>query len=300
MHAINPFKWHKDENSRPPRTTLEGMIWSADEVLGWALERKTNGIPHKFFEVSVGLVIISVVRVGFIFNGDTGSGILLEKQTKQTNGTTVSEWSAPAAVGIRGLQFPPMVEASIQDLIIFIMDPEVINTIAKHGGVKLGAQAEMTLGPLGRTHKFDDPLTHHGLGGTVCIAYGEGNFAGVSVEGAILSVHRQVTAKFYQNHGMHLKDFFMTPRAELLQKHDGKIHMLDHVYEKLEHVENEHIEHALDAHESKQQQKAEEMAQKKQQAAAAAHDSHHEFINSVPDHNIVEVNHVTEQQAAPS
>ena len=42
-----------------------------------AMNHKYNGIPKAFFETCVGVVLMSVVEVGFIFSGNVGTGIIL-------------------------------------------------------------------------------------------------------------------------------------------------------------------------------------------------------------------------------
>lgn len=74
------------------------MMWNANHVLDSALDPKTNGVPRKFFETCVGLILISVVEVGFIFTGNIGTGILMAKKDD-------GSWSAPSAIGLTGKEY---------------------------------------------------------------------------------------------------------------------------------------------------------------------------------------------------
>jgi lipid-binding SYLF domain-containing protein len=85
----------EEETSQPNLYTMEGMQWNANHVLEKALDPATNGVPRDLFRQAKGLVLISVLEVGFIFSGNVGTGILLAKKE--------NDWSAPSAVGLAGI-----------------------------------------------------------------------------------------------------------------------------------------------------------------------------------------------------
>lgn len=82
-----------------------------------ATERKdATGIPKDLFEKCKGIVLISVLEVGFIFSGNVGTGIVLSKKDDGVS------WSNPVACGLTGVGWGLLVGGSVKDVMIFIMD----------------------------------------------------------------------------------------------------------------------------------------------------------------------------------
>lgn len=250
----------KDEK-RPSRISMEGMIWSANHVLDHALSPNVNGIPRTFFEASVGLVLVSVVEAGFMFSGTVGTGIILKKQGRGT-------WSPPSACGLTGVGWGLLIGASVKDFMIFIMEDEAMDAIAKNSGLKLGTQSEITLGPLGRAFQFDINASKGGIGSTVCIAFSKGVFAGLSIAGSVLGVRPVVNKSFYG------RDITIT---EILKSsHDliprDKVTMIDEIYEKLRNMEEGMIERVVLEHEIAKRKAAAEQAEKSAEHVKAQED----------------------------
>lgn len=60
----------------------------------------------------------------------------------------------------------------------FLMDEETVKSVTGENGLKLGAQAELTVG-VGRNRKGNFDLTSRGVGCPLTIAYTKGAFAGM-------------------------------------------------------------------------------------------------------------------------
>ena len=115
---------------------------SANHVLEQALQPGPNSsIPQAFFKSCVGVVLLSVVEVGFVISGNLGTGILLKKL--DDNG---SKWSAPVACGLTGIGYGLLVGGSIKDIMMFIFDEATLQKIGfDKMGLKLGAQVRQKL-----------------------------------------------------------------------------------------------------------------------------------------------------------
>lgn len=75
------------------------MIWNANQVLSWVLDPKTGGVNPALFGPSLlGIAIINVAEVGFVFSGNVGTGIIIAR-----DGT--DKWSPPSAIGLTGVGF---------------------------------------------------------------------------------------------------------------------------------------------------------------------------------------------------
>ena len=119
----------------------------ANQVLEQALQPGTNSsIPQAFFRACVGVVLLSVVEVGFVFSGNVGTGILLKKLDDQGN-----KWSAPVACGLTGVGWGLLVGGSIKDTMMFIFDEATLQKIGfDKMGLKLGAQVRLTFASCAR------------------------------------------------------------------------------------------------------------------------------------------------------
>lgn len=177
------------DEARPNPTTMEGMIWNANHVLEAALKPSLAGLPKKLFEESIGIVLIQSVQTGFIFSGCIGTGIALRK--------TPDGWSPPCAVGMGGLGFGIMAGMSVKDMVIFIMDERTMKAVCSEHGFKLGANYELTVGPLGRAFNANFDFTKKGVGSALALGYSNGAFAGISLEGAGIGPREFVNNKFY-------------------------------------------------------------------------------------------------------
>ena len=122
-----------------------------------------------------------------------------------------------------------MVPSSMKDLMVFIMDEGTMRTFTAGHGVKLGAQSELTLGPLGRSYQFDANLTSKNVGSTVAIAFSKGAFVGLSVTGAILGP-RDVTNNYFYGRDITTEEILYGKNVILPQ---DKVTLLEEVYDKL-------------------------------------------------------------------
>jgi SH3 domain-containing YSC84-like protein 1 len=191
-----------------------------------ALKPHKTSIPTELFELCAGIVLISVVEVGFVFSGNVGTGIIL-RHTRNADGT--QGWSLPSACGLTGLGYGLIAGASLKDILIFVMDEYTLNSMTTNHGLKLGAQGELTLGTIGRTAKMDMNFSSKGFGTTISIAYSKGLFGGISLEGSVVGVREISNIKFYG------KD--VSPMQILngvgVTFPEGKVTLLDEVYDKL-------------------------------------------------------------------
>jgi lipid-binding SYLF domain-containing protein len=201
---------------------MEGMIWNANHVLEQALAPGVNGIPKMLFENCKGVVLISVLEAGFIFSGSLGTGIILAKHGD-------GSWSNPSACGISGLGWGLLVGGSVKDIIVFIMDETTLKNIGEKNGVRLGAQAELTVGPFGRSGKTDLDFSKQGVGATVSIAYTKGAFAGLSFNGGVVGSRDAVNALFYGKE-VTANDILFGSQVKFP---DNKYTLIKEVYDKL-------------------------------------------------------------------
>lgn len=170
--------------------SMEGMVNSANQVLDRALSPDTIGVPREFFTKAKGLVLVSAIEVGFMFSGNIGTGIAL---AKDDNG----KWSAPCAVGLGGMGWGFLIGASVKDMMIFLFDDSAVAALTGDAGIKFGGQGEITLGPWGRTAEVALNLSNKGVGGSATVAFTDGLFGALSLEGSIVGPRSATNRSFY-------------------------------------------------------------------------------------------------------
>lgn len=178
-----------DKKKRPDRTTMEGIIWSANQVLDAALDPQHKGIPAELFDKCKGVALLSVVTAGFIFSGHGGSGVIL---AKKANGS----WSPPSALGLFGYGFGALAGGEVQDAIIFIMDDETLQDFIQKEQTRMAAKASYTMGKHGRDLEIGDEAPYKG---TVSVYFHKGVFADLSIEIGTISHRNAADHKFYGN-----------------------------------------------------------------------------------------------------
>lgn len=178
------------EKAAANRTTMEGMIYNANDVLDSALDPNSKGIPRKLFEMCCGVVLISVVEAGFIFSGNVGTGVVLAKREDGT-------WSPPSALGLTGIGFGFMVGAEVKDIVVLVMDKHTMAAFSGEGQIKFGGQMSLTLGPVGREADVSLNLSNRGAGGSFSYTFSRGIFGGISLEGAVIGVRAGENSLFY-------------------------------------------------------------------------------------------------------
>jgi lipid-binding SYLF domain-containing protein len=236
---------------------------AANHVLEQALAPGSNGVPKSLFSKDLkGIVLISVVEVGFIFSGNVGTGILMARDS----GTNA--WSPPCAVGLTGVGWGFLVGGSLKDLMIFMYNEETLGGVTGESGLKLGGQAELTLGPFGRSAQLHLDVSSRGAGATVAVAFSKGAFLGVSVEGSVVGPRHAVNETFY---GMACNPDDILNKQFAVKIPEDKVTLIQDVYDKLKKLGAGET-HEPDAMEEEKKAAAKEAADKAAEVANVAAD----------------------------
>lgn len=142
-------------------------------------------LPPTIIRHAKGLAIISVVKVGFIFSGKAGEGVLIAR--------TAHGWSGPSFIGTGGAGWGLQIGAEVTDFVIVLNNDAAVRAFARGGNVTLGADASVAAGPVGRTGEA-------GVTPTAAIytySKSKGLFAGVSLEGAVIATRQEANTRYY-------------------------------------------------------------------------------------------------------
>jgi lipid-binding SYLF domain-containing protein len=166
--AISPSAFASDHADDVARTKKAARLFQ--EIM----DAPDRGIPHDTLKSAKCIAIIpGEVKFAFLFGADYGRGVAACR--------TRTGWSAPMFVAIEGGSFGFQAGGSSTDLILLFMNDHAMTSLLGDK-FKLGADASVAAGPVGRTASAATDL----LLNAEILSYSrsKGVFLGVSVAGA--------------------------------------------------------------------------------------------------------------------
>lgn len=158
------------------RLTLEAF--AADPSMGGALRQLRSETKALF-------IVPQFIRGAFVFGGAGGSGVLLVRDEK--TGT----WSEPAFYTMGSASFGLQIGGDVSEMILVVRTKKGVEEFYR-SDFKLGADVSMAVGPTGEGMTVRDITAD-----LLSYARKKGVFAGLSVEGAILSVSDASNHAYY-------------------------------------------------------------------------------------------------------
>jgi lipid-binding SYLF domain-containing protein len=156
-----------------------------------------EGIPQALLKNAQGIMVIpGVIKVGFVIGGRYGTGILTVRDER-------GEWSDPVFVKIAGGSLGWQVGAQSTDLILVFKSKASVEGILR-GRFTLGADASVAAGPVGRSAAGATDITLKSE--IYSYSRSRGLFAGISLDGAGLTVDSEANASFYGKQDLDPKD----------------------------------------------------------------------------------------------
>jgi lipid-binding SYLF domain-containing protein len=144
------------------------------------LINSSNGIPTGLLNKSECVIVLpSVKKAGFIIGASYGRGIMSCRTGEKFNGP----WSAPIMMQSSGGSFGLQAGAQATDFVVLVMNDKGARALM-HGKAKLGADASVAAGPVGR----DAEASTNAAMSAEMLSYSraQGVFAGVSLSGTSL------------------------------------------------------------------------------------------------------------------
>lgn len=166
-------------------------IESAITVLKEINKIPEQGIPPALLANASGVAIIpNVVKLGFVLGGRRGHGVLMIRDKK-------GGWLNPYFISFTGGSIGWQIGAQASDVILVFKNWKSIDAIRK-GKFTLGVDAAVAAGPVGRQAEAATDTTFKAE--IYSFARSRGLFAGVSLEGASLSIEHEDVWSFYRRH----------------------------------------------------------------------------------------------------
>jgi lipid-binding SYLF domain-containing protein len=159
----------------------------AGEVLTEIMQAPDSGIPDELMEHAVAVAVIPhMVKGAFGLGGTFGKGLV----SHRVNG----KWAAPAFIEIGGGSFGLQLGVQATDVILVFTSEDGFKGLLD-GKLKLGADAGIAAGPVGRKAEAGTDI----LLKSPVLSYSrsKGLFAGVSLEGAVVTIDDSANKKVY-------------------------------------------------------------------------------------------------------
>jgi SH3 domain-containing YSC84-like protein 1 len=162
-------------------------LQSAGTILDESMAAPDKGIPSQIIGSAECVAVIpSLLKAGFVFGGAYGKGVATCR--------TSTGWSAPAFFRLEGGSFGLQIGGQAVDLIMLIMNHRGMEALLS-SHFKLGADASAAAGPVGRDA---EGMTDWKMRAEVLTySRARGAFAGVTVNGAVISQDKSDTRDFY-------------------------------------------------------------------------------------------------------
>ncbi|RPJ80823.1 MAG: hypothetical protein EHM18_17860 [Acidobacteria bacterium] len=161
---------------------------NAAEVLNEIMKTPDQSIPQELLSRSYGMAIIPhVVKGALGVGGRHGKGLIA---TRQASG----KWGTPAFVDLSGGSFGFQIGVTATDLILVFTDRSGIDGLLS-GKLKFGVDAAAAAGPVGRTAEASTDVKLKSA--IYSYSRSKGLFAGVALDGAVLSIDDSANHKVY-------------------------------------------------------------------------------------------------------
>jgi lipid-binding SYLF domain-containing protein len=136
------------------------------------------------------IVLPSVKKAGFIVAGQYGRGAMTCRSGQNFDGS----WSAPIMMQSSGGSFGFQAGGQATDFVVLVMNDKGARTML-HGKAKLGGDASVAAGPVGRTAEAStNPSMNAEM---LSYSRSQGVFAGVSLSGTSLGPDAGANEKLY-------------------------------------------------------------------------------------------------------
>jgi SH3 domain-containing YSC84-like protein 1 len=165
------------------------QLQKAANVVREVLETPDKGIPDDLMRKAVCVgVVPAELRFAFVVGGDYGRGVLVCR--RGGNGP----WGPPSMFTVGGASVGFQIGGKATDVVFVVMNPSGARKLVQDS-VKLGADASVAAGPVGRTAEGATDAQMHAE--ILSYSRSQGVFAGVALDGAVLKQDRDDNQALY-------------------------------------------------------------------------------------------------------
>ncbi|MBV9572990.1 MAG: lipid-binding SYLF domain-containing protein [Acidobacteriales bacterium] len=158
-----------------------------DEILGMP----DKGIPRDLLSKAECVVVFpSVKKAAFVVGASYGRGVMSCRSGENFRGP----WSAPAMFAMEGGSFGFQIGGQATDFVLLVMNEKGARSVMS-SKVKLGADASIAGGPVGRTTSAETDIVMKAE--ILSWSRNRGVFAGISLDGSTLRCNQEANKNLY-------------------------------------------------------------------------------------------------------
>lgn len=155
------------------------LVEESGKVLDEIQQMPDQNIPEDLMRKCAAIAVFpNTISAGFVIGGKYGQGIIMVRDER------TGKWSPPAIFTIAGGSLGWQIGGQATDFVLLVMNRRCIDGILQ-GKFKLGADASVAAGPVGRAAEASTDVQLKG--GILSYSRSRGLFAGVKLEGAVIT-----------------------------------------------------------------------------------------------------------------
>src|SRR6266576_1043594 len=184
LGPLSPAK--NPSEARTERDRLQNAGTVMQEIL-----KVPDDIPQELLDKARCVIVMpSVLKAAFVVGGSYGRGTMVCRTGKDFSGP----WGAPAMYALEGGSIGLQIGGEATDFVLLVMNDRGADSLL-HSKVKLGADASVAAGPVGRTAAADtDAYMRSEI---LSYSRARGVFAGISLEGSTLRPDNDANRNLY-------------------------------------------------------------------------------------------------------
>ena len=157
------------------------LVEESGRILEEVQKMPDQGIPDDLIKNCSAIAVFpSTISAAIGFGGQYGQGVIMVKDEK------TGKWSPPAIFTIAGGSFGFQIGGQATDIVLLVMNRRSVDGILQ-GKFKLGADADVAAGPVGRSAQAATDIQLKG--GILSYSRNRGLFIGVNLAGTVLAQH---------------------------------------------------------------------------------------------------------------
>jgi lipid-binding SYLF domain-containing protein len=186
IFAFAPSSFARSREDLKATNRLQDATTTMQEILDMR-----DGIPRDLLAKARCVIVMpSVLKAAFVVGGSYGRGTMTCRTGKDFSG----RWGAPAMYALEGGSVGFQIGGEATDYVFLVMNDRGVRSLL-HSKVKLGADASIAAGPVGRSLAADtDAYVRAEI---LSYSRARGVFAGVSLEGSTLRPDNRANRELY-------------------------------------------------------------------------------------------------------
>lgn len=173
--------------AREPDNKWTGLVKECAKVMTEIRKMPDQGIPEGALLKAQAIAIFpNTISAGIGVGGQYGQGIIMVNNR--------GRWSSPAIFTLAGGSIGWQIGGQATDIVLLFMDKKSVDALLS-GKVKLGADASVAAGPVGRSASAATDIQFKG--GILSYSRSRGLFIGIKLEGAVLAEHWDGNKELY-------------------------------------------------------------------------------------------------------